>query len=288
MMIFFIDLCFIFSGLLHSQYSVAEVVEMLRTGYVVHNGIKHCTTKNDAILSENKMALLGGDYLLAKSSNELASIKNQYLNEIVSSGIRDMTECQFLGIRDCHNEPIPTKPIIPQKNVEIRNEFGTKPMDARGILGYMRSEWTLRNILAGGHLLAKACQGTLKIAGHNQSVQNLGYLIGKHFVLLTQAHIDKELFADGKIGQFNLTSAPIMLHLEDDPSLYDVIELGIENVNLIDFGLIRKIIKSGRGIEKTQQLKEYHCDQVLNAINKFKSSDARSALKNLVFAVKDM
>lgn len=284
----FFFLIYYFSGLLHSQYSVAEVVEMLRTGYVVHNGIKHCTIKNDAILTENKMALLGGDYLLAKSSNELAAIKNQYLNEIVSSGIRDMTEYQFLGIRDCHNEPIPSKPIIPQRDVEIRDEFGTKPMDPRGILGYMRSEWTLRNILAGGHLLAKACQGTLKIAGHNQSVQNLGYLIGKHFVLLTQAHIDKEIFTDGRTGQFSLVSAPIMMHLEDDPSLYDLIEIGIENMNDVDFHLIRKVIKSGRGIEKTQQLKEFHCNEVLNAINEFQLSEARCALENLVSAVRDM
>lgn len=267
---------------------MAEVVEMLRSGYVVHNGIKHCPTKNDALLTENKMALLGGDYLLAKSSNELATLKNQYLNEIISSGIRDMTECQFLGIRDCHNEPLPTKPLSPQKHIEIRDEFGTKPMDPRGILGHMRSEWTLRNILGGAHLLAKACQGTLKVAGHNQSVQNLGYLIGKHFVLLTQAHIDKEIFADGKTGPFSLVTAPIMMHLEDDPSLYEKIEIGIQNVDAVNFDLIRKIIKCGKGIEKTQQLKEIHCDRVLNAMNEFQPSDARTALEIVVRAVRDM
>lgn len=46
--------------------------------------------------------------------------RNQDLNELISSALRDLTESEFIGDRDSQNIPLPCKPItnidkIPQK-----------------------------------------------------------------------------------------------------------------------------------------------------------------------------
>lgn len=38
---------------------------------------------------------------------------------------------------------------------------------------------------------------------------------------------------------FNLTSAPVMFHLEHDPSLFEEIDKGIESVQDVDYAKVR-------------------------------------------------
>lgn len=77
-----------------------------------------------------------------------------------------------------------------------------------------------------GSLLGKSCQGTLKLAGHSEDLQQKGYLFGKHLALAWQACLDREPFSPGSSGQFSLVSAPVLFGLQHDPSLYSLIEIG--------------------------------------------------------------
>lgn len=77
-----------------------------------------------------------------------------------------------------------------------------------------------------GSLLGKSCQGTLKLAGHPEELQQKGYLFGKHLALAWQACLDGEPFATGSTGQFSLVSAPVLFALQHNPSMYALIEKG--------------------------------------------------------------
>lgn len=48
----------------------------------------------------NKIAILGGDYLLANACTGLADLRNTKIVEMVSSAIADFTQAQFTGDRD--------------------------------------------------------------------------------------------------------------------------------------------------------------------------------------------
>lgn len=54
-----------------------------------------------------------------------------------------------------------------------------------------------------------------------------------------QACLDLEPFLPGsqysRGGPFDLTSAPVLLHLEYDPSLYTEIEKGLDSVHDVDY-----------------------------------------------------
>lgn len=85
----------------------------------------------------------------------------------MSSAVRDLAEAEFLGRRDNQNNPLPSIPPADRTN-------------------YAVNEWTLMNVLGAGALLGKSCKGTLKLAGHSEEIQELGYKFGKHLALAWQ------------------------------------------------------------------------------------------------------
>ncbi|XP_034949007.1 decaprenyl-diphosphate synthase subunit 2-like [Chelonus insularis] len=264
------------AGVLHSQRALAEVTEMIRTSHLVHKGLVNiqpgvypeAAELNDMMFG-NKIALLSGDYLLANSSAELAGLRNQNVVELMSSAVRDLAEAEFVGRRDRQNNPVPPVP----------------PPDRTG---YAVREWTLQNVLSAGALLGKSCQGSLKLAGHNEEMQNYGYKFGKHLALAWQACLDLSPLI-GKDPQipFNLYSAPVMFHIEHDPSILEEIDKGLESVHNVDYAKVYDIVVKGPGIELTKQLQKDHSQKAMDVLSVFQDSDARTALSNIIAAMGD-
>lgn len=79
-----LGLCVLLLRLLLSQRALAEVTEMIRTSHLVHKGLVNIYPglyREPVVLSDmmfgNKIALLGGDYLLGNCCAELAALRNQ-------------------------------------------------------------------------------------------------------------------------------------------------------------------------------------------------------------------
>ncbi|KAH0816287.1 hypothetical protein GEV33_006504 [Tenebrio molitor] len=123
-------------------------------------------------------------------------------------------------------------------------------------------------------LLGKSCQGTLKLAGHPIELQEQGYLFGKHLALAWQACLDREPFLPGTSGPFSLICAPLMFTLQHDPTLYQEIERGQETVDDVDYETIRK--------------SKEHSTAALEVLNQLPTSDARTALANIIAAMQDL
>lgn len=72
------------AGVLISQRTLAEVVEMVRTANLIHNGVfnlQHLQNSGNNLSSDsdlifgNKIALLGGDYLLGSACAQIGRLK---------------------------------------------------------------------------------------------------------------------------------------------------------------------------------------------------------------------
>ncbi|XP_055373304.1 all trans-polyprenyl-diphosphate synthase PDSS2 [Condylostylus longicornis] len=298
------------AGVLHSQRALAEVTEMVRISHLVHNSLvnlhksgelsQDLPTLEDMTFG-NKIALLGGDYLLAHSCAELARLRNQELVELISSAVRDFTEAEFIGERDGQNNPLPSKPEKKEKLSEINMDYDISkdivetdcliPLDVKSAMGIPEKEWALRHILNAGSLLGKSCQGALKLAGLPESSQKHAFLFGKHLSLAWQACLDAEPFQQSTLPldtTFSLVSAPILFHLEEDQSLYDEIEKGKKCVDKVDYEKIHSIIIRGPGVQKTKQLQKKHTNAAMKVLEKFPPSDARTALENILLAMQDL
>lgn len=264
------------AGVLHSQRALAEVTEMIRTSHLVHKGLINIGPGLNLETSElndmnvgNKIALLSGDYLLANSCAELANLRNQEIVELMSSAVRDLAEAEFIGRRDSQNNPLPSLP--PEDRAD-----------------YAVEEWTLRNVLSAGALLGKSCKGTLKLAGHSNEIQEQGYNFGKHLALAWQAYLDLSPFiTKDQSVTFSLCSAPVMFHIEHDPSILAEIDKGLESVNDVDYEKVYKIVLMGPGVELTKQLQKRHSQRAMEVLSVFEKSDARTALYNIIAAMEE-
>ncbi|XP_066994998.2 all trans-polyprenyl-diphosphate synthase PDSS2 [Anabrus simplex] len=264
------------AGVLHSQRALAEVTEMIRTSHLVHKGLVNIYPgmfSEQPVLNDmtfgNKIALLSGDYLLANSCLELASLRNQELVELMSSAVRDLSEAEFIGRRDKQNNPLPSPAGV---------------ADAK-------EDWTVRNVLSAGSLLGKSCQGTLILAGHGTELQEQGYRFGKHLALAWQACLDLEPFrmsSQHSMLPFNLTSAPVLFHLQHDPSLFAEIDKGVESVENVEYEKIHNAVGRGPGIPLTKELQKEHSQLAMEVLQVFDESDARTALANIIVAMGDL
>ena len=258
---------------------------MIKTGHLMHTSLSNIDASTKNVLEMNfgnKVALLYGDHLLAISNSELARLKNQRVQGIILSALRDLAEFEFFGLRDPQNNPIPSKPLPEQKDVKIPDEFGVEPLKFEDILGNMKAECTLRNILSSGSLLPKCCQGSLILANHEFFVPKLAYIFGRNLALAWQASLEKVQI---KEESFSLVSAPVMLHLQHDPSLYTEIEKGLSDQKKVNYDLIRKVVMSGPALDKTDQLKEEFSDAALNVLNNFSDSGSKTVLVNIIKAL---
>lgn len=212
------------------------------------------------------------------------------------TAFRDMADSHFIGDRDVQNNPLPADPrkkaanVLDVDEVPLDRIDNRKPFSLKDVLGSPEDEWTLRHTLAEGTLLGKSCQSALLLAKQPEEMQKRAYFFGKHLSLAWQACMDLEPFrlqelpGDHKIS---LISAPVLFHLEWDPSLYEEIKKGSESINNINYQKLHKAILSGPGYEKTKELQSKHTMHAMTELYRFPRSDARTALENIIMAMQE-
>lgn len=85
----------------------------------------------------------------------------------------------------------------------------------------------------------------------------------------------------------NLCAAPIMFHVEHDPSLLIELDKGLDSVENVDYLKVLDIVTTGPGIGLTKELVKKHSQKAMEILSVFKESDARKALSNIIVAIGD-
>ncbi|XP_070490445.1 all trans-polyprenyl-diphosphate synthase PDSS2-like [Chironomus tepperi] len=296
------------SGILKSQRKLAENVEFMTTGDDFHRdgvlNMQHfhksgMNLDNDNLLIYgNKMAILAGDMLLGYASMEISKIRNYKVTALVAAFARDFAESTFIGDRDIQNNPLPSNPLekleVQKANPEIFEEVSSDQIDImlpfklHDVMGTAENEWKLRHTLGGASRLGKSCKAALILGKHDEEKQKEAYFIGKHMYLSYRAAKDLNIFRSDVLpasGKFSLISAPLLFHLEEDPSLYDEIRKGLESIDNINFAKIHEAVRNGPGMGKTRDLLSKNSLIAYTLLHKFPNSDCRRILENLMFSL---
>ena len=160
------------TGVLRRQRRLAEILEMIVGAQAIHKSVLNLPIslskedeqkeyfKEDLAQLEygNKLAILGGDYLLASACTGLADLRNTHVVEMIAVSIAEFAQSEFLGRRDVQGRFLP---------------------DAAEML--TRESWIQRNNLAHGSLMGKGCEASGMLANLPEEVrsiclQNLGIL----------------------------------------------------------------------------------------------------------------
>ncbi|XP_061599745.1 decaprenyl-diphosphate synthase subunit 2 [Cololabis saira] len=260
------------SGIYPSQRNLAEITELIHTAFLVHRGIVNLKewTDSDGPLKDmefgNKMAVLSGDFLLANACTGLAELNDTKVVELISSAIGDLVQ-----------------------GIYYENPSSAEPQDGLAD-GVDVASWEEQSFMSHGALLAKSCQAAMQLAKHDGDAQRLGYLYGKHLSLGHKLNSDLQPFMKGGMGepvQFSLSSAPVVFHRQivGEERWHQQLQQAKTLRNQLDYSKLLAAVKLEKGVSTAADLCCYHSNKALEAIQAFPSSEARSALENIAFAI---
>ncbi|KRY73055.1 Decaprenyl-diphosphate synthase subunit 2 [Trichinella pseudospiralis] len=152
--------------LLNSQCSLAEICEIIYAANFIHRSIVNRIIKQEQEQGDsqlltlgNRMAVLGGDYLLANASLALANIGNAKVIELVSKAILDMSLAEIPNDDDDAGDIAETFHFVDP-------QF-----------------WEQKAYLSIASLLAHCCYSAAELVGADENLKSLSFKFAKYTAL---------------------------------------------------------------------------------------------------------
>lgn len=158
--------------ILPSQRRLGEIVEMIHTASLLHDDVIDMADKRRNLLSANesfgnKMAVLGGDFLLARASIALARLRNHEVTELISTVIANLVEGEFMQLR----------------NGQVEN--GRNRNGSMTTFEYYMEKTYMKT----ASLISKSCRSSAVLGGATDEVCDIAYTYGKNIGLAFQVRI---------------------------------------------------------------------------------------------------
>ncbi|KAF9985945.1 coq1 putative hexaprenyl diphosphate synthase [Mortierella antarctica] len=263
--------------ILPSQRRLGEIVEMIHTASLLHDDVIDMADKRRNLLSANesfgnKMAVLGGDFLLARASIALARLRNHEVTELISTVIANLVEGEFMQLR----------------NGQVEN--GRSRSGTMTTFEYYMEKTYMKT----ASLISKSCRSSAVLGGASDEVCDIAYTYGKNIGLAFQLVDDmldftvssdefgKPAGADLKLG---LATAPVLFAWEEYPELGKLIKRNFDQQG--DVELAWDLVLKSQGLAQTRMLAQSHCQKAISALSGLPDSQAKTALIQLTEKVLD-
>lgn len=161
--------------ILPQQKRLAEIIEMIHTASLLHDDVIDgaSTRRSQPSANEafgNKMAILAGDFLLARASVALARLQNVHVLEMMATVISNLVEGEFMQL----------------KNTKSTRSFFNFWKSKDGLWNEMFDYYMEKTYLKTASLIAKSCEATAVLGGCDTKTVEAAYLYGKNFGLAFQ------------------------------------------------------------------------------------------------------
>jgi geranylgeranyl pyrophosphate synthase len=258
------------SDLPAAQRRLAEISEMIHTASLFHDDVIDGADTRRGIASVhmvfgNKMAILAGDYLLARASISLARLRNIEVVETMSTIIEHLVRGEVMQMR------------------------GTSSSDGKNerMIYYLK-----KNFYKTGSLMANSCKSAALLADCPPELVTASYKFGKHVGVAFQL-VDDVLDFEGSVSSMGkptladlnagLATAPVLFASETFPELEAMMDRKFKNEG--DVERARQLVFESEGIERTKQLARIHAELAMEAVLELDDGVHRDALINLAYKV---
>ncbi|CAH0514148.1 unnamed protein product [Peronospora belbahrii] len=246
-----------------AQQRLAEITEMIHTASLMHDDVIDEADTRRGRPSVNKifgakMAVLAGDFLLARSSVSLARLRNLEAVELMSTTIEHLVKGE----------------VMQMKNADARDDIS--PFEY-----YLR-----KNYYKTGSLMSNSCKAALALGKHDQHICDLGFAFGRHIGLAFQLIDDvldyegvntgKPLLADLKAC---LSTAPLLLAQEEFPILHKLSKRNFAKDG--DIEMASELVEKSTGIARSKSLAIDQAELAAQVAMQFTPSPERDAMVRL-------
>ena len=251
------------------QQRLAEIAEMIHVASLLHDDVlDNAATRRGlrALNLEvgNKLAILAGDFLLARASVTLASLRNTEVIELLSRVLEHLVAGEVMQM--------------------TANPESLSSMD----------HYVKKSFYKTASLIANSSKAIALLGGHGEESAQLAYEYGKNLGLAFQFQDDVLDFigSDSLLGKPTLgdlkegiATAPVLFAVEEFPELSSLVERRFKHSG--DVQRAHELVKQSQGIERTKALAMQHCDMAIAAIDALPPAESayanhcRRALKEL-------
>ena len=253
-----------------AQRRLAEISEMIHTASLFHDDVIDGSDTRRGMPSVhtvfgNKMAILAGDYLLARASICLARLRHLEVVETMSTVIEHLVRGEVMQIRGTSSS-------------EGKNE---------NMVYYLK-----KNFFKTGSLMANSCKSAALLADCPPALVDASYRYGKHVGMAFQL-VDDVLDFEGSVSSMGkptlsdlkagLATAPVMFSARVFPELEEMMDRKFKEEG--DVERARELVFQSDGLEQTKHLARLHAEFAMEALLELDDGVHRDALINLAYKV---
>ena len=242
------------------QQRLAEIAEMIHVASLLHDDVlDNAATRRGlrALNLEvgNKLAILAGDFLLARASVTLASLRNTEVIELLSRVLEHLVTGEVM-------------------------QMTAKPESLSSMDHYVKKTY-----YKTASLIANSSKAIALLGGHGEESADLAYDYGKNLGLAFQFQDDvldfigsESLLGKPTLGDLKegIATAPVLFAAEEFPELSELIERRFKHSG--DVQRAHDLVKKSAGIKRTQDLAREHCDMAISAIERLPASESKYAM----------
>jgi geranylgeranyl pyrophosphate synthase len=253
-----------------AQRRLAEISEMIHTASLFHDDVIDGADTRRGVAAVhvtfgNKMAILAGDYLLARASIYLARLRNVEVVETMSTIIEHLVRGEVM---------------------QLRGNTASERSSER-LSYYLR-----KNFYKTGSLMANSCKSAALLGDYPAELVDASYRFGKHVGMAFQL-VDDVLDFEGSLSQLGkpalsdlkagLATAPVLFASEEYSELDPMIDRKFKEDGDVDRAV--DLVFGSSGIERTKGLARVHAEYAIDAILELESSVHRDSLVHLASKV---
>lgn len=252
------------------QGQLGQIVEMIHVASLIHDDVlDEADTRRggEAVhkLYSNKVAVLAGDYLLARASVLLARLENTAVVQIMATALESLVAGEIMQLK-------------------------SSPKELLQMTSYLRKSY-----YKTASLICYACRSTALLGGHTYgstvatACEEFGFHMGLAFqiqddILDFTAAADilgKPALADMSLG---LSTAPILYAAQEFPHLKPLVKRRFKEKGDKQMAL-EALYKSDTAMDKARELAVFHAQRAVDALLRLPQSEARDALLRLTYVV---
>ncbi len=244
------------------QKRLAEITEMIHTASLFHDDVidKASTRRGSPSVNHmfgNKLAILGGDFLLSRASVSLARLRNYAVVELMSTVVEHLVKGEIMQMK-------PKGDTVGSSALEH----------------YLR-----KNFYKTASLMGHSCLSAAVLGNHSEECRKAAYLYGTYmgqaFQLVDDAlDFEESAAVTGKVPladlQSGLATAPTLFAAEEHPKMATLISRKFEIPGDVDEALA--LVKQSQGLQRCKDLAQVHAEKAIEAIHALGPSPARDAL----------
>ena len=252
------------------QAQLGQIVEMIHVASLIHDDVlDEADTRRggEAVhkLYSNKVAVLAGDYLLARASVLLARLENTAVVQIMATALESLVAGEIMQLKSSPDELL-------QMESYLRKSY----YKTASLICYACRSVALLGGHAYGSTVATACE---EFGFH----MGLAFQIQDDILDFTAAAdiLGKPALADMSLG---LSTAPILYAAQEYPHLQPLVKRRFKEKGDKQTAL-EALYKSKTAMDKAKQLAQFHAQRAVDALLRLPQSEARDALLRLTYVV---